>query len=54
MPPGKWDIKPGNIKVVAGEPIRVEGLTTDDVQTLKQKRLKRCSRFINRIFVETF
>ncbi|MFN8336490.1 MAG: lysophospholipid acyltransferase family protein [Cyclobacteriaceae bacterium] len=37
MPPGKMDIKPGNIKVVAGEPIRVEGLTTDDVQTLKQK-----------------
>lgn len=37
MPPGKMDIKPGNIKVVAGEPISVEGLTTDDVQTLKQK-----------------
>lgn len=37
MPPGKIDIKPGNIKVVAGEPISVEGLTTDDVQTLKQQ-----------------
>lgn len=37
MPPGKMDIKPGNIKVVAGEPISVEGLTTDDVQTLKQQ-----------------
>jgi len=37
MPPGKMDIKPGNIKVVAGEPISVDGLTTDDVQTLKQK-----------------
>ncbi|HMV09747.1 MAG TPA: lysophospholipid acyltransferase family protein [Cyclobacteriaceae bacterium] len=37
MPPGKMDIKPGNIKVVAGEPISVEGLITDDVQTLKQK-----------------
>lgn len=37
MPPGKMEIKPGNIKVVAGEQISVEGLTTDDVQTLKQK-----------------
>lgn len=37
MPPGKMDIKPGNIKVVAGKPISVEGLTTDDVQTLKQQ-----------------
>lgn len=37
MPPGKIDIKPGNIKVVAGEPISVEGLTPDDIQTLKQK-----------------
>lgn len=37
MPPGKIDIRPGNIKVVAGEPISVEGLTPDDIQTLKQK-----------------
>lgn len=37
MPPGKIDIKPGNIKVVTGEPISVEGLTPDDIQTLKQK-----------------
>lgn len=37
MPPGKLDIKPGKIKVVAGEPISVAGMTTDDVQTLKQK-----------------
>lgn len=37
MPPGKMDIKPGNIKVVAGEPISVDGLTTDDVQALKQQ-----------------
>jgi len=37
MPPGTLTIKPGKIKVIAGEPISVEGLTTDDVQTLKQK-----------------
>ncbi len=37
MPPGTLTIKPGRIKVVAGEPIHVEGLTTDDVQALKQK-----------------
>lgn len=41
MPPGKMDIKPGNIKVVAGEPISVEGLTTDDVQALKQQTFDR-------------
>lgn len=37
MPPGTLTIKPGKIKVIAGEPIPVEGLTTDDVQTLKQQ-----------------
>lgn len=37
LPPGTLTIKPGKIKVIAGEPISVEGLTTDDVQVLKQK-----------------
>jgi 1-acyl-sn-glycerol-3-phosphate acyltransferase len=37
MRPGTLTIMPGKIKVVAGEPISVEGLTTDDVQILKQK-----------------
>lgn len=41
MPPGTLTIKPGKIKVVAGEPISVEGLTTDDVQALKQKTFDR-------------
>lgn len=41
MPPGTLTIKPGKIKVVAGEPISVKGLTTDDVQTLKQQVFNR-------------
>lgn len=41
MPPGTLTIRPGNIKVIAGEPISVEGLTTDDVQVLKQKTFDR-------------
>jgi 1-acyl-sn-glycerol-3-phosphate acyltransferase len=41
LPPGTLTIKPGKIKVVAGEPISVEGLTTDDVHTLKQKTFDR-------------
>lgn len=39
MPPGKMEIKPGKIKVIAGESIPVEGLTTEDTQALKQKVL---------------
>lgn len=41
MPPGTLTIKPGIIKVIAGEPIPVAGLTTDDVQTLKQQVFDR-------------
>lgn len=41
MPPGTLTIKPGKIKVIAGEPIPVEGLTTDDTQALKQKTFER-------------
>ena len=41
LPPGTLTIKPGKIKVIAGEPISVEGLTTDDVQALKQKTFTR-------------
>ncbi len=41
MPPGTLTIKPGKIKVIAGEPIAVEGLTTEDVQSLKQKTFDR-------------
>lgn len=37
MPPGTLTIKPGKIKVIAGEPISVTGFTTSDVQTLKQQ-----------------
>lgn len=37
MPPGKMEIKPGTIKVIAGEPIPVEGLTTEETQALKQR-----------------
>lgn len=37
MPPGTLTIKPGKINVIAGDPISVEGLTTNDVQALKQK-----------------
>lgn len=37
MRPGTLTIKPGRIKVIAGEPISVEGLTTDDTQALKQQ-----------------
>ncbi len=41
MPPGTLTIKPGKIKVVAGEPISVEGLTTDDIQSLKEKTFNK-------------
>lgn len=41
MPPGTLTIKPGKIKVIAGDPISVEGFTTDDVQALKQKTFDR-------------
>jgi 1-acyl-sn-glycerol-3-phosphate acyltransferase len=41
MPPGTLTIKPGKIKVIAGEPISVEGLTTEDTQMLKQKTFDR-------------
>lgn len=41
MPPGTLTIKPGKIKVIAGEPIAVAGLTTEDVQLLKQKTFDR-------------
>ncbi len=37
MPPGKLDLRPGNIKVIAGDEISVEGLTTEDQSQLKQK-----------------
>lgn len=37
LPPGTLTIKPGKIKVIAGKPIHVEGMTNDEVQTLKQK-----------------
>jgi 1-acyl-sn-glycerol-3-phosphate acyltransferase len=41
MPPGTLTIKPGKIKVIAGEPIPVQGLTTEDTQMLKQKTFDR-------------
>lgn len=41
MPPGTLTIKPGKINVIAGDPIQVDGLTTDDVQMLKQKTFDR-------------
>lgn len=41
MPPGTLTIKPGKINVIAGKPITVEGLTTDDIQALKQKTFDR-------------
>lgn len=37
MPPGKLDLKPGKIKVIAGKEISVEGLTPEDQRELKQK-----------------
>lgn len=37
MPPGKLDLQPGKIKVIAGDEISVEGLTLPDVALLKQK-----------------
>ena len=36
MPPGKLDLKPGKIKVIAGEEISVEGMGLKDVTALKQ------------------
>ncbi|MBX2946446.1 MAG: 1-acyl-sn-glycerol-3-phosphate acyltransferase [Cyclobacteriaceae bacterium] len=37
MPPGKLEIKPGKIKIVAGDEISVEGLTAENQASLKQK-----------------
>lgn len=37
MRPGTIDMKPGTIKVVIGEEIPVEGLTTNDIINLKEK-----------------
>ncbi len=37
MPPGTLTIKPGRIKIIAGAPIPVTGLSTNDTQTLKQQ-----------------
>jgi 1-acyl-sn-glycerol-3-phosphate acyltransferase len=37
MPPGTIDLKPGNIKIVVGEEIATEGLTSKDIARLKQE-----------------
>ena len=37
MPPGTINLKPGRIKVVMGKEIPVEGLTTQDMNALKNK-----------------
>lgn len=37
MPPGKFTIKPGKIKIVAGEAIETAGLTLDNLNELKDK-----------------
>lgn len=47
MPPGTLTIKPGKIKVIAGEPISVEGLTIDDVPALKQKTFDKMLKIYN-------
>lgn len=41
MPPGKFSIRPGKIKVIALHEISVEGLTTEDAAALKQKTFER-------------
>jgi 1-acyl-sn-glycerol-3-phosphate acyltransferase len=37
MPPGTIKLRPGLIRIYVGDPIPTEGLTTGDVQALKQK-----------------
>lgn len=37
MPPGTLTIRPGKIKVIAGEPVHVQGLTTENIQALKER-----------------
>lgn len=37
MPPGTVDMKPGTIKVIIGKEIPTDGLTGNDVTTLKEK-----------------
>lgn len=37
MPPGTIDMKPGTIKVIIGKEILTDGLTANDVTTLKEK-----------------
>jgi 1-acyl-sn-glycerol-3-phosphate acyltransferase len=37
MPPGKLSMAPGKIKIIAGEPIPVSGLSAKDYDTVKQR-----------------
>lgn len=46
MPPGKLDLKPGKIKVVAGEEISVEGLIAEDQGQLKQKAFEAMKQLL--------
>jgi 1-acyl-sn-glycerol-3-phosphate acyltransferase len=40
MPPGTIDLKPGKIRIVVGKEIPTEGLSTDDVQALKERTVR--------------
>ena len=40
MPPGTIDLKPGTITVVIGERITTDGLTVEDVQSLKENTVE--------------
>jgi len=46
MSPGKLDLKPGKIKVIAGEEISVEGSTLQDIALLKQKTFEMMKRML--------
>lgn len=46
MPPSKFQIKPGLVKLIVGEEIQTKGLTPDDVTALKQKVFESMKQMI--------
>jgi 1-acyl-sn-glycerol-3-phosphate acyltransferase len=46
MPPKRWFIKPGTIKIIVGTEISTEGLTTKNVRQLKETTYERMKEMI--------
>lgn len=46
MPPGKLSMAPGKIKIIAGEPIPVSGLSAQDYDTVKQRTFETMKAMI--------